>query len=375
MVDDWYHRATKGNNEFAVGTKTYIEINGKKYDATTGKMIEGQSPSATRARPQKPAVQIVDGFRKHGRTARAPRQAASTAKTSHATTRRSQTLSRTSVQKPATQKKTPSTNSRTITRPTLNPSSQRVTRAKHTERNSQVRKFSTLNAAQAAAQHHPPVVHKKQVAAIPLKPAPKQSAHSATKKPTHKQTATHHIEQALASATSHAQPHYHHSRKRRHKIAKKIGVHSKAFSAGMAVLSILVLGGFFAVQNVPQLSMRVAAARAGFDATMPGYQPAGFGFSGPINYEPGRVTVSFSSNADSRAYSVTQQTSNWNSDALLANFIDPETESYQSYLDKGRTLYIYDGSNATWVDDGIWYKVEGKSGLSTDQLIRIASSM
>ena len=121
--------------------------------------------------------------------------------------------------------------------------------------------------------------------------------------------------------------------------------------------------------------MRVAATRAGFDAKMPGYSPSGFSFNGPINYTAGQVQISFKSNTDDRNYNVTQTASNWNSDALLANYILDEEKQYQTYLDKGRTLYIYDGSNATWVDNGVWYQVEGESAMTTDQLIRLASSM
>jgi hypothetical protein len=121
--------------------------------------------------------------------------------------------------------------------------------------------------------------------------------------------------------------------------------------------------------------MRVASTRAGFAAEMPGYKPAGFSFKGPIAYQAGRVSVTFKSNTDDRQFTLTQSSSNWNSDALLANYVASEKKQYQTYLDKGRTLYIYDNSNASWVDNGIWYQIEGDSSLTTDQLIRIASSL
>jgi hypothetical protein len=121
--------------------------------------------------------------------------------------------------------------------------------------------------------------------------------------------------------------------------------------------------------------MRIAAARAGFDASMPAYKPAGFSFKGPINYSAGQVVVSFNSNTDDRQYSVKQQESSWNSDALLSNFVVANNSQYQTYIDRGRTLYIYDGSNATWVDNGVWYQVEGPSDMTTDQLVRIAASI
>jgi hypothetical protein len=187
------------------------------------------------------------------------------------------------------------------------------------------------------------------------------------------------INRALENASAHEavqhQEKPHHRAKKSSRLSKKLGLSKRAISLSSAILAAVLLLGFFTVQNVPNLSMRLAATRAGFDAQMPGYQPSGFGFKGPINYSPGNVTITFKSNSDGRYYDVKQQASNWNSDALLSNYIVEEGKTYQTYLDRGRTLFIYDGSNATWVDDGVWYQVEGDSDLTTDQLIRIASSI
>jgi len=181
------------------------------------------------------------------------------------------------------------------------------------------------------------------------------------------------IENALARATAHEQTVHH--KKKRSRVARKLGVSSRAVAISSTVLAGVLLGGFFAVQNIPNLSMRVASARAGFNASLPGYNPSGFSFAGPINYNPGQVTVSYNSNTDDRNYKIIQRASNWNSDALLSNFVVASSQPYQTYQDRGRTLFIYDDSNATWVDNGIWYQIEGKSQMTTDQLVRIASSM
>jgi hypothetical protein len=121
--------------------------------------------------------------------------------------------------------------------------------------------------------------------------------------------------------------------------------------------------------------MKVAAARAGFSASMPGYSPSGFAFKGPVQYSAGQVVVSFKSNTDDRNFKLTQQTSSWSSDSLLNNYVAAGGKEYQTYQDRGRTIYIYDGSNATWVNGGVWYQIEGNADLSSDQLVRIASSL
>jgi hypothetical protein len=186
------------------------------------------------------------------------------------------------------------------------------------------------------------------------------------------------IESALGSAQSHKEVHPSikpTATKRRKSFAKRLGVSSRSMAMSSAVLAVVLLAGFFAMHNVPNFAMRVAATRAGFDAELPGYRPAGFSFKGPINYSAGKVTVSFKSNSDTRAYDVTQQSSKWNSDALLSNYVLAEKKQYQTYQDRGRTLYIYDGSSATWVDNGIWYQIEGESQMTADQLVRIAASI
>jgi hypothetical protein len=181
------------------------------------------------------------------------------------------------------------------------------------------------------------------------------------------------IERALANATGHMeQPDPSPKKKRLH---HRLGVSKKVMSISTAVLAFVVLGGFYAYLNVPNFAMRVAATRAGFKATMPSYKPAGFAFAGPVNYTNGQVSVNFRSNTDDRAYQLTQRTSNWSSEALLTNYVAAQNKQYQTLEDKGRTLYIYDGSNATWVDNGIWYRLEGDSRLTTDQLSRVAASL
>jgi len=184
------------------------------------------------------------------------------------------------------------------------------------------------------------------------------------------------LERGLAVANSHELPTLPSQHKsKRKKLAHKLGISPRAMAISSTVLAGVLLGGFFAIQNVPNLSMRVASARAGFNASMPGYSPSGFSFKGPIKYSPGQVTISFDSNTDDREYSVTQRATNWNSEALLSNYVVSTNKQYQTYLDRGRTLYIYDESNATWIDNGVWYQVEGNSDMTTDQLVRIASSI
>lgn len=355
-----------------------IEINGKKYDAVTGRLVTTSQPQPVTApkvehitQPHHPKTGVVlDGFVKKP----AP-QHSSKREVVHAkkVTQKSHTLMRTAVKKPVA-----------TTAPVQKSSIQHKTElgtSQTRQKASTSIPKSPLISRYGDVQHRSSVVKKVQPLAV-KQPTPTTTHHTqprATHIPAPLHASTHpgttaHIEKALAHATAHQNESLPHIKKRK-KLAHKLGVTPKAMAVSTSVLAGVLLGGFFAIQNVPNLSVRVAAARAGFEANMPGYKPSGYSFSGPINYSPGQVTITFKSNTDAKSYSVTQRASNWNSDALLSNYVVAENKQYQTYLDRGRTLYIYDGSNATWVDNGVWYQVEGDAEITTDQLVRIAASI
>lgn len=148
--------------------------------------------------------------------------------------------------------------------------------------------------------------------------------------------------------------------------------------ANIAALSaaFLLLVGFFGYQNQAAISMKVAASKSGVHATLPGYKPAGYGVAGGVKSETGKVSITYKSHTDDKSYTLTQQSSNWNSTALLANHVTKTRCStcYQTWQNDGKTVYIYDNSNATWVNGGVWYKVEGNADLTSDQLLRLANS-
>lgn len=163
------------------------------------------------------------------------------------------------------------------------------------------------------------------------------------------------------------------------KAHKKVKSHSqKSHKAGYATTALagLLLAGYVAYLNVPSISMKVAAHRAGFAANLPSYQPAGYSLKGPIAYSPGQVTLNFASNTDQRKFTLKQQPTTWDSTALLENFVTKKSSNYLTYQDSGLTIYIIDGASAAWVNGGKLYHVEGRnSQLDTDQLLKLATSV
>jgi hypothetical protein len=139
-------------------------------------------------------------------------------------------------------------------------------------------------------------------------------------------------------------------------------------------LAVLALGGFFAYQNIPNMNVRYAAAKAGVSAGLPGYQPAGFAVNSHVEYSPGKISIAYKANADNRSYTVTQANTSWSSDALKDHLVTSGSQLH-TYPQNGQTIYLHDSAQADWVSNGIWYSIAGSSSLNTDQLIKIASSI
>jgi hypothetical protein len=358
-----------------VGTQhNVVVINGKRYDARTGKLLEAVHQESKTTQPHKtPQPKMMDGFMRPTKP-HAARPVHAAAKV-HAKTERSKTLMRTAVHKPQTHKvhaaahavHAPKTEQPVMTFHPDPVTQKRLARAADVPKSGLISKFgaSTGPAVQA------------QTGILAVKPEPSSPPPKAeTTVARHHQVAQNNnpFQSAIERSQAHALPPVAKT-KRRHRIAKKLHLSPRATSMASLAMASLVLGGFITYQNIPNLSVRVAAARAGVRAQLPGYQPAGFSMDRPIAYSPGQITLQYHSRTDERAFQLTQRNSEWNSETLLENFVATNRRPYQTYQDKGKTIYIYDGSNATWVDSGVWYQIEGSSALNSDQLIRIANSL
>lgn len=181
--------------------------------------------------------------------------------------------------------------------------------------------------------------------------------------------------QSRDTPTKHTDSKHHAAAQRIVKKHTKASVKRKHLTSyATTAVVVLLLGGYVAYLNIPSISMKVAANRAGFAASMP-HAPSGYRFSGPIAYSPGQVVVSFRSNTDERRFSLTQQPTNWDSLALLENHVLRQSSDYTTYQDRGLTIYVH-GSDAAWVSDGKMYTINGQQArLGIDQILGIAASM
>jgi hypothetical protein len=350
-----------------------IELNGQLYDAVTGELVSSAKADAPK---------VMDGFTKRKAPALIPhspvasamparkhRVAVEAAKPAPKPVKRSATLMRSAVKKPQAARPVaeshPSINKKVAAAP-----AQRLQRAITSSKSDLVSKFGNSRRTGVETRVAPlPVKSAPLPAAPPITDLRQQIAAVTT--PTGSKTS---FDRALHQADSHKQPTFKKT-KVTHRVAAKIHVAPRMMGVGSGVLAAVLLAGFFWYQNLPNLSMRMAATRAGVSASLPGYRPAGFSMSRNIKYQPGEITVSYHSNSDERQFELTQKKTELSGQQLGEELADKTDQSPLTYQDADKTIYIYDGSNAAWVEEGVLYKIEGDSALSSDQLIRLATSI
>lgn len=318
-------------------TKTdTVNIDGQDYDASTGLPVTGDQPSA--AKPvAKPSSATVHA----------------TATALHASVQRSKTLSRKHTKKPLFAKHQvighTSPKSMDVMRPQKHPGVKRFAPHPVGAITPKPKSFDVG-----------PVTHPH-VAKAHQKSLEKEQAL------TRSVTASQIKEQALQHAVANTS--------KKPPLRSRLLPKQRVVAVLSSVFALVLLGGYFTYLNMPSLSVRVAAAQAGIDAGYPNYRPDGYSLNGPVTYSDGRVSMLFKANGGPQAFTLNQQKSGWNSDALLDNYVIPKAgSSYIPYTERGLTIYTF-GENAAWVNGGIMYTVEGDAPLSNAQLRRIATSL
>ena len=178
---------------------------------------------------------------------------------------------------------------------------------------------------------------------------------------------------AIAKAKAHEQPPL--TRKELKRLHPKHFFKGKALAYTAVVVMGLSLLGFGVYQNIPNLMAKVASIKAGFAVHLPGYKPSGFSLAS-VGYQPGTVQFAYNSNIDKRHFTLTEHSSNWDSATLVSSIVIPtQGHNYQKITVAGQSIYLYGKDQAAWVSNGIWYQVQGNSSLSTNQIIKLATTV
>ncbi|MBR2659074.1 hypothetical protein IKD57_04320 [Candidatus Saccharibacteria bacterium] len=180
------------------------------------------------------------------------------------------------------------------------------------------------------------------------------------------------IAKALANAAKEDTTTEKKSNKKVAKIHFGIGRILLALSCATAAVFAIV---YFVNLNMPDISLKVAAMQTGIEASYPSYVPRDYSLSDIVS-EDGRIVLNFTHSNNGGAFSITEEKSAWDSNALYANFVKDEYgENYIIVREQGLTIYI-SGSNAAWVNGGIVYRLKTTSGsLTKKQICSIAVSL
>jgi hypothetical protein len=406
-----------------VGQNNIIELNGKQYDAITGALIGESRIKATpvsRAATRGHQGRFIDGVvRKQGtahhsqaqviapapKTNTAPKADVKPAvhkpkmtdvkrvapkHVKHHQQERSKTLMRHVVHKPKVDMK-PAIKTTGPSEMMAKPASElatqlekkvsvtqvnpiRLARASHVPKSHHIRKFEKNRYDQAPAVRPRHYANSTRPAQQDMhrtsRPAPIASRsvalEQAASRLQSRQSATDMFEAALIHATSHQEA--------AHKPSGRKAARRKRMVSLVAGLgAFLIIGGFITYLNMPGIELRVASMRAGFHAEMPSYKPTGYALEGGVKASEGRVEMTYRSGDSS--YKITQVASDWNSATLLDQTTEQRGAPSQTIQSEGRIIYIYDDSNASWVDGGVLYEVSGNASLNADDLVSLATSM
>lgn len=213
----------------------------------------------------------------------------------------------------------------------------------------------------------PATMHPMQVAAISR--MQKRTNEPVVKKMTAKELKDRAIKKALADASRDISTD---SKEKKEEFTKSTKMH---FGLGRVLLALscaaiaVVAIVYFVNLNMPDISMRVAAMQTGIEASYPSYVPKDFNLTS-ISSEEGKIVLNFSDSKAGKNFSMTEENSSWDSNALLTNFVKNEYgEDYSTVREQGLTIYI-SGGNATWLNGGVLYKLNAEGDVLTKQQIR-----
>jgi hypothetical protein len=311
------------------------------------------------------------------------------AKDVHSRAQRSQTLMRSAVKKPtATIAKTANYNLR---RPEIKPriaaiDSGRLNRVQTIEKNQKVRHFGHGVSAipKQPAQTQQAKEQKAEVGEVVPRQERAKTASPNAKSLVYKPlpsmitSASHQqLERLLDEALTRADAHKKHKRGQmpEQSLLQKALAAPRWLSVGVAVVIVGLLAGFIAMNKIPAVAVRIAAAKAHIAAQVPGYTPSGFSFAGPVSYSDGKVGIQYKANdSSSRAFTISQASSKMSSKSLEDKVV-PDNVQVQTSVVNGTTVYIYGQSNdAAWVNNGMQYTIKDGANLNSDQLLKIANS-
>lgn len=150
----------------------------------------------------------------------------------------------------------------------------------------------------------------------------------------------------------------------------------KPATVALSLVGLVLVGLYVWQINYPNLAFKVASGKAGINASLPNYLPSGWRVAGNIQANPGVISYNLSSNDNNQQMNVQEAKSDWDSQALAENYVSQKSNNYLALQAQGLTIYMYGDNQASWINNGTWYRLEGNHhDLNQDQVIKIATSL
>ncbi|MBR2836980.1 hypothetical protein IKE79_01330 [Candidatus Saccharibacteria bacterium] len=172
------------------------------------------------------------------------------------------------------------------------------------------------------------------------------------------------IEKALASAK-------HESKKSKRKKPERLKFGAKRVVLALACAGVAAFGIVYLIDtNSSTAQMKVAAMQTGIEASYPSYVPRGFDLS-DITSENGKITMNFRNAETGDAFTLIEEQLTGNGDDALEKYIKSNYgKDYTVVQEAGAPVHYVSGSDATWISNGIIYKLKMISGSFTKKQIK-----
>lgn len=364
-----------GKNSTVSKTGSVIEINGTRYGA------DGAVSGSIRKVANQ--VKTIDGFvrkakavstksanNKIRKIVNRPTSQAKSAKQVHSRAQKSHALMRTVVERPKAQKPL----RRKLIKPSLSKvvevEQERRSRASAITRDRQVNRFGS---PQPAKVSRPEIIAK----ARPMQKVSAGNATTAPIPPSMVASASHQrLERMLDEALIRADAHKQMIKSRSKNPLNHLGKIPRWLAVTIMIILLILLAAFFAWRSMPAVAIKVASQEAHVNASLPSYAPVGYSIAGSVGHAGSKVIINYQSTGNSAlGYSISQQSSTWDSASLAANVLGNKADAQTSQV-QGTTVYIYGKqNNATWVNNGVWYTLKNNASLTSDQILHIVQSM
>lgn len=144
-------------------------------------------------------------------------------------------------------------------------------------------------------------------------------------------------------------------------------------TTAIAVFGIII---YFLYISLPSLSIGIANAKSGLEASLPSFIPSGYNSNGLAYNEGSDIIMNFKSTSSDKNFSLKQTKSSWDSSAVK-NMVSKESNNQFTTTEKnGLTIFTYNqNTSALWVNGGILYRISSNSSLDISDISQIALSL